>query len=170
MRPVRHSPATAGRRRKLAPCSLDNLHRPKGENRTAQAFRPGKAYEKKIALKGPPTSGRYAQKVAFVKSDSMAFQKQKSAGTIRCERDWAIKHNNNISLRWQPVPVRPPFQGDSVVRVVPRAEALGYSLFALRATPKCPNSRGRLSEASFAESFIGSQTVTEGNTRICMNG
>jgi len=27
------------------------------------------------------------------------------------------------------------------VRVVPRAKALGYSLFALRAMAKCPNSR-----------------------------
>ena len=60
----------------------------------------------------------------------MAFQKQKSAGTIRCERDWAIKCNNNISLRYRSIPVRPPFQGDSVVRVAPRAEALGYFLFA----------------------------------------
>jgi hypothetical protein len=40
-------------------------------------------------------------------------------------------------------PVRTPFQGDSVVRVIPRAEALGYSLIALRATAKCPNSSGR---------------------------
>jgi len=42
------------------------FNRPKGENRTAQAFRPGKVYEKKIALKGRPTSGRYSQKVTFV--------------------------------------------------------------------------------------------------------
>jgi len=34
---------------------------------------------------------------------------------------------------------RPPFQGDSVVRLVPRAEALGYSLFALRAMTTSPN-------------------------------
>jgi len=40
-------------------------------------------------------------------------------------------------------PVRTPFQGDSLVRVIPRAEALGYSLIALRATAKCPNSSGR---------------------------
>jgi hypothetical protein len=32
----------------------DPLHRPKGEQRIAQAFRPGKAYEKSIALKAPP--------------------------------------------------------------------------------------------------------------------
>ena len=37
------------------------------------------------------------------------------------------------------MPIRTPFQGDFVVGVVPRAEALGYSLFALRATAKCPN-------------------------------
>jgi len=42
---------------------------------------------KKIALKGRPTSGRYSQKLTFVKSDSMAFQKQKSAGTITWKRD-----------------------------------------------------------------------------------
>jgi hypothetical protein len=29
--------------------------------------------------------------------------------------------------------IRTPFQGEFIVRVVPRAEALGYSLFALRA-------------------------------------
>ena len=100
----------------------------------AQAFRPGKAYEKKIALKGRPTSGCYSQKITFVKSDSMTFQKQKSACTIRCERDRAIKYSNNISMGWCSIPVRPPFQGDSVVRVVLRSEGLGYSLFALRAT------------------------------------
>ena len=42
------------------------------------------------------------------------------------------------------MPIRTPFQGDFLVRVVPRAEALGCSLFALRAigtcTRKCPNS------------------------------
>ena len=40
---------------------------------------------------------------------------------------------------------RTPFQGDFLVRVVPRAEALGCFLFARRAlgtrTRKCPNSR-----------------------------
>ena len=39
------------------------FNRPKGEQRIARAFRPGKAYERKIALKGRPTSGRYYQKV-----------------------------------------------------------------------------------------------------------
>jgi hypothetical protein len=41
--------------------------------------------------------------------------------------------------------IRTPFQGDFLVRVVPRAEALGCFLFARRAlgtrTIKCPNSR-----------------------------
>jgi hypothetical protein len=41
--------------------------------------------------------------------------------------------------------IRTPFQGDFLVRVVPRAEALGCFLFARRAlgtrTRKCPNSR-----------------------------
>ena len=36
-----------------------------------------------------------------------------------------------------------PFQGEFAVRVVPRAEALGYFLFALRATVKRPNSINR---------------------------
>jgi hypothetical protein len=66
----------------------------------------------------------YSQKVTFVKSDSMAFQKKNSAGTIRCERDWPIKCNNNIFLRWRTIPVRPPFQGDSVVPVVPWPESI----------------------------------------------
>ena len=42
------------------------------------------------------------------------------------------------------MPFRTPFQGDFLVRVVPRAEALGCFLFARRAlrtrTRKCPNS------------------------------
>ena len=42
--------------------------------------------------------------------------------------------NYRVSVRWRQYRVRTPFQGDFVVRVVPRAEALGYSLFALRAT------------------------------------
>ena len=46
------------------------------------------------------------------------------------------------------MPIRTPFQGDFLVRVVPRAEALGCSLFALRAigtrTRKCPNSTPRV--------------------------
>ena len=41
-------------------------------------------------------------------------------------------------------PIRTPFQGDFLVRVIPRAEALGSFLFARRAlgtrTRKCPNS------------------------------
>jgi hypothetical protein len=36
---------------------------------------------------------------------------------------------------------RPPFQGDSLSARLPRAEALGYSLFALRATAEFPDSR-----------------------------
>ena len=44
------------------------------------------------------------------------------------------------------MPILTPFQGDFLVRVVPKAEALGCSLFALRAigtrTRKCPNSTG----------------------------
>ena len=44
------------------------------------------------------------------------------------------------------MPVRTPFQGDFLLCVVPRAEALGCSLFALRAigtrTRKRPNSKG----------------------------
>jgi hypothetical protein len=43
--------------------------------------------------------------------------------------------------------VRTPFQGDFVVRIVPRAEALGCFLLALQAIGthmrKCPNSSGR---------------------------
>ena len=54
---------------------LSVFHRPKGEQRIAQAFRPGKAYGTKIALKGRPTFGRYSKKVTFVKSDPSAFQK-----------------------------------------------------------------------------------------------
>ena len=45
--------------------------------------------------------------------------------------------------------IRTPFQGDFLVRVVPRAEALGCFLFARRAlgtrTRKSPNSRPRVS-------------------------
>jgi hypothetical protein len=53
-------------------------------------------------------------------------------------------------------PVRTPFQGDSVVRVVPRAEALGYSLIALRAAAKCPDSRAWLHRGVnfFSKSFL----------------
>ena len=44
------------------------------------------------------------------------------------------------------MPFGRPFRGDFLVRVVPRAEALGCFLFARRAlgtrTRKCPNSRG----------------------------
>jgi hypothetical protein len=114
------------------------------EQRIAQALRPGKAYGKKIALKGRPTSGRYSQEVTFVKSDSIAFQKLrsllviKSAGTIRKETGSSNVITTYLCVGGQS-PVRTPFQGDSVVCVVPRAEALGYSLFALRATAKCPN-------------------------------
>ena len=36
-----------------------------------------------------------------------------------------------------------PFQGDSVVRVLPRPKGLGYFLFALRATVQRPNSINR---------------------------
>jgi hypothetical protein len=43
------------------------------------------------------------------------------------------KWSLNISLRCLPVPSRTPFQGDFVLGVVPRAEALGCSLFAHRA-------------------------------------
>jgi hypothetical protein len=37
---------------------------------------------------------------------------------------------------------RPPLQGDSLSMRLPRAEALGCAVFALRATVKCPNSGG----------------------------
>src|SRR5271169_6431178 len=51
--------------------------------------------------------------------------------------------------------IRTPFQGDFLVRVIPRAEALGCFLFARRAlgtrTRKCPNSRARRWLGSDAE-------------------
>ena len=37
-----------------APWSFDILHRPKGENRTAQGFSPGNQTHNEIALKGRP--------------------------------------------------------------------------------------------------------------------
>jgi hypothetical protein len=45
-------------------------------------------------------------------------------------------------------PFRTPLQGDSLVRVIPRAEALGYPLIARRATAKCPNSSARCKQRS----------------------
>jgi hypothetical protein len=58
---------------------------------------------------------------------------------IQWERDRAMKCNNSISMCWRPYPVRTPFQGDSIGGSLPRAKALGCSLFALRAMAKRPN-------------------------------
>ena len=121
-------------------CACPN--RPKGEQRIAQAFRPGKAYEKKIALKRRPTFGRYSQKVTFQKATRWHFR-NKNLRAQSGARETGHQMCNNISLGWRSISVRPPFQGDSVVCVVPRPEGLGYSLFALRATAECPYSRRR---------------------------
>jgi len=130
-----------------APCSLDIscacFQSPEGRKQNSPGLQAWEGLRKENRPERAADFRALFQKVTFFKSDSMAFQKQKSASTIRCERDRAIKCNNNISLGWRSIPVRPPFQGDSVVRVVPRPEGLGYSLFALRATAKCPNSIGR---------------------------
>jgi hypothetical protein len=126
------------------------FNRPKGEQRIAQALRPGKAYGKKIALKGRPTSGRYSQEVTFVKRASMAFRELTNLfwyKNLRAHFGAKATEPSNVLTTYLCVgsqsPVRTPFQGDFVVRVVPRAEALGYSLFALRAMAKYPNSGPR---------------------------
>ena len=47
--------------------------RPKGKEKTAQGFSPGKAHGKRIALKGRPTTRRISRNNVF-ESDSMAFR------------------------------------------------------------------------------------------------
>src|SRR5438105_1328377 len=62
-------------------------------------------------------------------------------------KDWGIEYYNNISIYVISNAIRTPFQGDFLVRVDPRAEALGCFLCALRAigthTRKSPNYRAR---------------------------
>src|SRR5438132_4634165 len=64
---------------------------------------------------------------------------------VHRERDWGIEYYNNISIYVISNAIRTPFQGDFLVRVDPRAEALGCFLCALRAigthTRKSPNYR-----------------------------
>src|SRR5207249_324784 len=97
----------------------------------------------------------------FVESDSMAFQSEfpQNAGTAtdpsqRRPRAQSGRKgtgaSNTIKIYLYVVAnaIRTPFQGDFLVHVAPRAEALGCSLFALRAigthTRKCLNySHGR---------------------------
>ena len=74
------------------------FNRLKGDNRTAQGFSPQKDYQKNRPEAAPTDSVGLVEKVAY---------------TIRCERDCAIKYNNNISLRCSSIPIRTPFQGDS---------------------------------------------------------
>src|SRR5207302_6011608 len=52
---------------------------------------------------------------------------------VHRERDWGIEYYNNISIYVISNAIRTPFQGDFLVRVDPRAEALGCFLCALRA-------------------------------------
>jgi len=49
---------------------------PEGRKQNSPGLQAWEGLRKKIALKGRQTSGRYSQNVTFVKSDSMAFQKQ----------------------------------------------------------------------------------------------
>src|SRR5438128_5156115 len=66
---------------------------------------------------------------------------------VHRERDWGIEYYNKISIYVISNAIRTPFQGDFLVRVDPRAEALGCFLCALRAigthTRKSPNYRAR---------------------------
>ena len=55
---------------------------------------------------------------------------QKSAGTIRCERDCAVKCNNNISLRWRPMPCSDALSGR--FRCACGSQASRPGLFSLR--------------------------------------
>ena len=52
-----------------------------------------------------------------------------------------IKCNNNMSVRCGPLPCSDALSGRFHYACGSQAEALGYSLIALRATAKCPNSR-----------------------------
>src|SRR5438105_9266911 len=45
---------------------------------------------------------------------------------VHRERDWGIEYYNNISIYVISNAIRTPFQGDFLVRVDPRAEALGF--------------------------------------------
>src|SRR5207237_5025043 len=69
---------------------------------------------------------------------------------VHRERDWGIEYYNNISIYVISNAIRTPFQGDFLVRVDPRAEALGCFLCALRAigthTRKSPNYSPRCSQ------------------------
>jgi hypothetical protein len=60
----------------------------------------------------------------------MAFQEQKSAGTIRWERDWAIKCNNNMffALAVNPRSAALPASRAILFGYVPRPEGLGCSV------------------------------------------
>jgi len=74
---------------------------------------------------------------------------------VHRERDWGIEYYNNISIYVISNAIRTPFQGDFLVRVDPRAEALGCFLCALRAigthTRKSPNYRDGRPRPSIAE-------------------
>jgi len=126
--------------------SLDILHRPKGEQRIPQAFRPGKAYGKKIALKGRPTFERYSQKRTFAKRDWITFSEtpylfwRKNLRAQLGERETGpsipittylcvcglFGRPREAVLRGMPMKKAPRgglecFQGDSLLRVVPSA-------------------------------------------------
>ena len=87
-------------------------NRPKGEQKIAQALRPGKIYGKKIALKGRQTFGRYSQEITFVKSNSMAFQKTRnlfSYKNLRAQLGAKETGPSNVTQHISALQANPPF-------------------------------------------------------------
>jgi hypothetical protein len=113
------------------------FNRLKGENRTAQGFSPGNDGQNEIALKGRPTRIgsqcidmsllHLIVQVYFAPNCTRSFPYETPSSRFRL----------TSSLEKTPVS-RPPFQGDSLSVRLPRAEALGYCVFALRAIPVQP--------------------------------
>ena len=109
----------------MLPAGLDILGRPKGENRIAHWLQPWEDGPERNRPERAAEGRSLFPKITFVESD------------LHTTAHIYVVVNA----------IRTPFHGDFLVRVVPRAEALGCFLFARRAfgtrTRKCPNSRAR---------------------------
>jgi hypothetical protein len=98
------------------PLESSRFNRPKGENRTAQGFSPGRAHRKEDRPERAADYRALFPEIRLVESDSMAFRREKHSAQLDANETGPSNITYNISARCLPIPSRTPFQGDFLVR------------------------------------------------------
>jgi hypothetical protein len=131
------------------PLQFAPFYRPKGEKRTAQAFRPGNVPKRNRPERAADCRALFPKKnVRRKQVAGVSAAYESLPGTKVCggaNGTGISAHRNKLIVRFKFNPDSAALSGRFSFYVVPRPEGLGYHLFALRAigtgSTKCPSPR-----------------------------